>query len=96
MDSSELHGTATAEVEPEVRPAPAAGGKGAGKGGRNPFRRLSRLYREVLAELRKVLWPTRKELLSYTAVVLVFVTAMVLVVAGLDFSFTKAVLAVFG
>jgi preprotein translocase subunit SecE len=93
VDSSELSGTATAE-KPEPKPALAAGGKG--KGGRNPFRRIGRLYREVLAELRKVLWPTRKELLSYTAVVLVFVTAMVLVVAGLDFVFSKAVIAVFG
>ncbi len=93
MDS-ELHGTATAE-KPEPRPALATGGKGAGKS-RNPFRRIGRLYREVVAELRKVLWPTRKELLSYTAVVLFFVTVMVALVAGLDFGFTKAVLAVFG
>jgi preprotein translocase subunit SecE len=60
------------------------------------FGRLVRFYREVVFELRKVLWPSRRELVGYTFVVLVFVTFMVLVVAGLDFVFTKAVLAVFG
>ena len=36
-------------------------------------KRLVRFFREVVAELRKVIWPTRKELLTYTAVVVVFV-----------------------
>jgi preprotein translocase subunit SecE len=40
------------------------------------FGRLARFFREVVAELRKVIWPTRKELLTYTAVVVAFVTVM--------------------
>jgi len=60
------------------------------------FGRLARFVREVVAELRKVLWPTRKELLTYTAVVVVFVTVITAIVVGLDFGFAKGVLWVFG
>ena len=49
----------------------------------------------MIAELRKVIWPTRKELLTYTAVVVVFLTIMTAIVVGLDFMFAKAVLWVF-
>jgi preprotein translocase subunit SecE len=62
----------------------------------NPFARIVRFFREVVAELRKVIWPTRKELITYTVVVVVFVTIMVAIVAGMDLAFAKAVLAVFG
>ena len=61
-----------------------------------PFGRIARFIREVVAELRKVIWPTRKELLTYTAVVVAFVTVMLTIVAGLDFAFAKGVLWVFG
>ena len=60
------------------------------------FGRIGRFVREVVAELRKVIWPTRKELLTYTAVVVVFVAFMMAIVAGLDFVFAKGVLFVFG
>jgi preprotein translocase subunit SecE len=60
------------------------------------FGRLTRFVREVVAELRKVIWPTRKELLTYTAVVVVFVAVMLAIVALLDFGFAKGVLFVFG
>ncbi|MCW2609951.1 MAG: preprotein translocase, SecE subunit [Cryptosporangiaceae bacterium] len=71
--------------------------RGAKRDGRsNPFARLLRFFREVVAELRKVIWPTRKELITYTAVVVVFVAIMVSIVALLDLAFAKAVLAVFG
>jgi preprotein translocase subunit SecE len=52
--------------------------------------------REVVAELRKVIWPTRKDLVTYTVVVLVFVSFMVALVALLDYAFAKGVFAVFG
>jgi preprotein translocase subunit SecE len=53
-------------------------------------------YRQVVAELRKVIWPTRKELVTYTSVVLVFVSFMTAIVAVLDILFGKGVLWVFG
>ena len=58
--------------------------------------RLGRFYREVVAELRKVIWPTRRELVTYTTVVVVFVSIVVAIVAGLDLLFAKGVIAVFG
>jgi preprotein translocase subunit SecE len=58
--------------------------------------RIGGFFREVVSELRKVIWPTRKELLTYTAVVIAFVTVMTTIVALLDFGFGKAILASFG
>ena len=52
--------------------------------------------RQVAAELRKVIWPTRKELITYTVVCLVFVLFMVVIVTSLDYGFTKLVFEVFG
>jgi preprotein translocase subunit SecE len=59
-------------------------------------RNLRRFLREVVAELRKVIWPGRRELITYTTVVIVFVTFIVALVAGLDLLFAQGVLAVFG
>jgi preprotein translocase subunit SecE len=60
------------------------------------FARIWRFLKEVVAELRKVIWPTRKQMITYTAVVLVFVAFMVAVIAGLDFALIKGVTALFG
>jgi preprotein translocase subunit SecE len=50
----------------------------------------------VAAELRKVIWPTRKELVTYTVVALAFVIFMTVIVTSLDFGFTKLMFAIFG
>jgi preprotein translocase subunit SecE len=60
-----------------------------------PAARVSRFFREVVAELGKVIWPTRKELVTYTAVVIVFVSIMCAIVTGLDIGFGKLVTFVF-
>lgn len=60
------------------------------------FARLALFLRQMVAELRKVIWPTRKELITYTWVVMVFVTVVTAIVGVLDFAFTKLVLTVFG
>jgi preprotein translocase subunit SecE len=57
--------------------------------------RLSRFVREVIAELAKVIWPTRKELVTYTTVVIIFVSIMTAIVTGLDIGFSKLVTWVF-
>lgn len=77
---------------------PEAGGRGArrGSGDRNPVARGGRYVREVAAEMRKVVWPTRGELVTYTGVVLVFVAVMIALVFALDYLVGQAVLAVFG
>ena len=52
-------------------------------------------YRQVIAELRKVVWPTRPQVVSYFWVVLVFVLFMMAIVAGLDYGFGKAAFWIF-
>jgi preprotein translocase subunit SecE len=58
--------------------------------------RIALFYRQVVAELRKVIWPTRKELITYTWVVLVFVTMIAIIVAAFDYGFGRLVLWLFG
>jgi preprotein translocase subunit SecE len=81
-------------VTTERAPQPA----GSGRGGKRPnrFERIAVYNRQVVAELRKVIWPTRNELVTYTIVTIVFVAAMVALVSLYDFVFTKGVLGIFG
>lgn len=51
--------------------------------------------KQVVAEMRKVIWPSRKQMLTYTSVVLVFLAFMVALVGLADFGLTKLVLLVF-
>jgi preprotein translocase subunit SecE len=60
------------------------------------FGRLVRRFRETVAELQKVIWPTRKELLTYTTVVVIFVTIVMAFVAGLDVGFARLMFLIFG
>ncbi|WP_330233178.1 preprotein translocase subunit SecE [Nocardia sp. NBC_00508] len=62
----------------------------------NPLKRLIKFLREVIAELRKVIWPNRKQMVTYTSVVLVFVIFMVAFISGLDLAFIKGVNWLFG
>ena len=62
----------------------------------NIFMRFINFFREVVAELRKVIWPTRKELVTYSMVVVVFVALMLAIVGGLDWVYYKIVLWTFG
>jgi len=57
---------------------------------------ITLFLRQVIAELRKVVRPTRTELVTYTSVVLVFVMMIMLYVSLLDFGFGKLVLWAFG
>jgi preprotein translocase subunit SecE len=60
------------------------------------FGRIALFYRQVVYELKKVVWPTRNQLSTYTAVVLVFVVFIIAVVSLLDLILTKIVILVFG
>jgi preprotein translocase subunit SecE len=63
---------------------------------RSPFSRLALFIRQVIAELRKVVTPTRRELFNYTLIVFVFVVIMMALVGGLDWLFALVVNFVFG
>ena len=62
----------------------------------NVLARIAMFIRQVFAELRKVVTPTRQELLKYTAVVLGFVVIMMAIVYGLDVLFVWITAYVFG
>ena len=53
---------------------------------------VRQFLREVRLELKKVDWPSRRELISYTVVVLATLVVTTAYVAGLDFVFSKAIL----
>ncbi|MBW0012589.1 preprotein translocase subunit SecE [Mycobacterium sp.] len=62
----------------------------------NPFLFVYNYLKQVVAEMRKVIWPNRKQMLTYTSVVLVFLAFMVALVGLADLGLTKLVLLVFG
>ncbi|MEW2397527.1 preprotein translocase subunit SecE [Streptomyces sp. NPDC046862] len=70
--------------------------KGGKRGKKGPFKRLATFYRQIVAELRKVVWPTRSQLTTYTTVVIVFVVIMIGLVTVIDFGLDKAAKYVFG
>jgi preprotein translocase subunit SecE len=77
---------ATQPRRPQQRPTPER------KGRAGP----SQFLREVRQELKKVAWPSRRELALYTLVVLTSVVVLTSYVFGLDFLIARAVLSVFG
>ncbi|MCX4995328.1 preprotein translocase subunit SecE [Streptomyces longwoodensis] len=78
---------------PESKKRSRKGGKRAKKG---PLKRLALFYRQIVAELRKVVWPTRNQLTSYTTVVIFFVAIMIAVVTVIDYGLSHAAKYVFG
>ena len=54
-----------------------------------------RFLREVRDELAKVVWPSRREVVTYSIVVIVTVLVMGLFVFGLDVLFSRAVVELF-
>ncbi|MFC1400503.1 MULTISPECIES: preprotein translocase subunit SecE [Streptacidiphilus] len=67
----------------------SAGKDGKKKRGDRPniFARIALFYRQIIAELRKVVWPSRNDLTTYTTVVVVFVVVIMALVYGLDTGF---------
>jgi preprotein translocase subunit SecE len=63
---------------------------------RSPWARFVLFLRQTIDELSKVVTPTRKELVKYTLVVLVFVIIMMAFVSVLDLFFGWGVSWIFG
>ncbi|MGZ4119625.1 MAG: preprotein translocase subunit SecE [Actinomycetota bacterium] len=98
-----------ARQTPMTKPGGAGGGRGGRFGGRNGgagrppekgeregrIKRTIRFLREVRQELKKVAWPSRNEVFTYTVVVLISVTFITLFTFGLDYVFGKGVLTFF-
>ncbi len=56
------------------------------------FQRVKKYFREVKQELKKVAWPSREELTTYSIVVFGVTTILTFVVFGLDWAFNRAVI----
>ncbi|MGW8063585.1 preprotein translocase subunit SecE [Streptomyces ziwulingensis] len=78
---------------PDSKKKSRKGGKRAKKG---PLKRLALFYRQIVAELRKVVWPSRNQLTTYTTVVIIFVVIMIGLVTLIDYGFSHAAKYVFG
>lgn len=50
---------------------------------------IGQFFREVIAELKKVSWPTFKSLLIYTGAVLVFVIVVAIITGAFDIGLSK-------
>ena len=53
----------------------------------NIFVRIGRFLKEVVGELKKLTWPTRKELVSYTLTVMGFILLLAVIIYVLDLAF---------
>jgi preprotein translocase subunit SecE len=53
--------------------------------------RIQEFVREVLAEFRKVTWPTRSELLNSTVVVIVVTVVLAFFLGGVDIVLARVV-----
>ncbi|MFF6875474.1 MULTISPECIES: preprotein translocase subunit SecE [Streptomyces] len=70
--------------------------KGGKRGKKGPLKRLALFYRQIVAELRKVVWPTRNQLTTYTTVVIIFVVIMIGLITVIDYGLSNAAKYVFG
>lgn len=74
-------------TERAATPATAAPAEAPAKRERTP---PAQFMREVRSELRKVAWPSRREVIVYTITVLAVTVVLVLIVWGMDFVLRRA------
>ena len=75
----------TTGANPPRAPMPALAGAGGRRGRGNPIN----FIRDVRSELRKVAWPTQRETINLTAVVIALSVAVGLFLGGVDFLFQE-------
>ncbi len=69
------------------RPLTASGGQRVSLGGRGQG--VTNTVRELRSEVRKVVWPTRRETANMTMVVLAIAVALGIFLGGVDFIFSE-------
>jgi preprotein translocase subunit SecE len=89
-------GTKAAPTKNGAGTATKTAKKAADRPSRNPFAFVWNYLLQVVAELRKVIWPNRKQMVSYTIVVLMFLAFMVALIGGVDYGLGRLVMLVFG
>ncbi|MFP4642940.1 MAG: preprotein translocase subunit SecE [Spirochaetales bacterium] len=60
------------------------------------MKRLVQFFKDSYAELKKVVWPTREQVISSTQVVLVSLALFALALGGMDAIFTQAIILILG
>ncbi|MFC8346034.1 preprotein translocase subunit SecE [Streptomyces sp. NPDC057280] len=86
----------TPDAQDEAQESKKKARKGGKRAKKGPLKRLGIFYRQIVAELRKVVWPTRSQLTTYTTVVIVFVIVMIGLVTVIDYGLNHAAKYVFG
>ena len=66
------------------------------KASRKQQNRITRFFRETVGELRKVTWPTRKEAINLTIVVLIVIAVMSVFLGVLDFIYSQFFVLILG
>ncbi|WP_315503988.1 preprotein translocase subunit SecE [Actinomyces radicidentis] len=66
--------------------------KGTQEKKRGFFSRILLFFKQVIEELRKVVWPTRNELWTYFVVVVVFIVVIMAFTGVLDVAFDRLVM----
>lgn len=79
---------------PEPRGEPA--GRRGRRAKRGPLGKLVLFYRQVVTELRKVVWPSRRQLTTYTTAVIIFVVVVICILTVLDWGFSRGIEWIFG
>lgn len=93
--SLDAEGTPVASNKAKKRGAPQAPKSGRDEPRLGPIKWLRRYIREVVAEFRKVVFPTREQVRNYSIIVLVFLAVMITIIGLLDFGLSHLVLKVF-
>ena len=50
---------------------------------------LFKFFREAKAEMKKVTWPSKEQLIRNTVVILVFIAVVTIILSALDIGFSK-------
>jgi preprotein translocase subunit SecE len=59
------------------------------RGATSRFGRIRRYFRDMVSELKKASWPSKKDLVKYTGVVLAFVVILAVVIGVMDFGLAQ-------
>lgn len=51
--------------------------------------------KEVAGEMKKVVWPSKQDVINYSIIVFILIVVLTAMIGGLDYGFTRAALKVF-
>lgn len=57
---------------------------------------ISRFFKDMVGELKKVVWPSKKQVRNNTAIVIAFIVVVAIVIAGFDFGLSALLKLLFG